>query len=88
MTKKNRNTRRARGGKVSAVNAPTMNGMQQVNTWNLLDIIPITQDPTSGDSAQPANIQFAAGPNGWSWDYRQNGTTLSAEDSKYGGVTD
>jgi len=36
-------TRRGGKNKVSTHNAPSMQGMQQVNTWDLIDIVPITQ---------------------------------------------
>jgi hypothetical protein len=49
-----------------------MNGMQQVNTWNLLDIIPVIPDSNTLVD-EPSNIQIAAGPNGWSWVQRQAG---------------
>jgi hypothetical protein len=44
-----------------------MNSMQQVNTWNLLDIVPVIADATTNID-EPSNIQIAAGPTGWNWD--------------------
>jgi hypothetical protein len=50
------------------MNAPTMNGMQQVNTWNLMEIIPMIPGVGSGYIPdQPAVINFFAGPNRWAW---------------------
>jgi hypothetical protein len=32
----------------TTMNAPTMNGMQQVNTWNLMEIIPMIPGAGTG----------------------------------------
>ena len=41
--------------------------MQQVDTWDLVDIVPITV-PGSVIPSNPLAVQLQAGPNGWSYD--------------------
>jgi hypothetical protein len=55
-----------------------MNGMQQVNTWNLLDIVPVLITDPSYIGNEPAIIQFQSGANGWEWTAAQNGSALTS----------
>ena len=60
-------TRRGRG-RVSTHNAPSMQGMQKVDTWDLIDIVPIVQG--SGVPGVPFLVQLGASVNGWYYDVR------------------
>ena len=60
-----------------------MNGMQQVSTWNLLDVVPITAGATY-DPTLPALVQLAAGPNQWAVSVRQGGVEIDLSTQLYG----
>jgi hypothetical protein len=67
MPRKSHNKKGKSTANVKTVTAPTMNGMQQVNSWNMLDIVPITVTSASYVPTEPAIVQFQAGANGWEW---------------------
>jgi glycyl-tRNA synthetase (class II) len=56
--KKSRARQRQNGGdKVSTTRAPTMNGMQQVDTWTIYDFVPVVIDPNASvDRTLPVNL--------------------------------
>jgi hypothetical protein len=53
----------------------------------LLDIVPITADPTSNPN-DPVNVQVVAGPNGWSWNSSVAGSIQVAQASLYGNLNE
>jgi hypothetical protein len=50
-----------------------MQGMQQTEGWDLIDMVPIILDLSAGDPTLPAFVQFQAGVNGWNYSVVQNG---------------
>jgi hypothetical protein len=64
-----------------------MQGMQQTEGWDLIDMVPIILDLSAGDPTLPAFVQFQAGVNGWNYSVVQNGQPISAESAFYGDIT-
>jgi hypothetical protein len=66
-----------------------MQGMQQVDTWNLLTVVPIFQ-ANAGASSNPADPYFITGgfnPNGWFYEVSQGGTPTAFRQENFGAST-
>jgi hypothetical protein len=61
--------------------------MQQVNTWNLLDIVPVVVNSNSYVPNEPAVVNFTTGPNRWFLAVNQGGSNLIATEAAYGEST-
>jgi len=61
--------------------------MQQVSTWDLVDIVPILGG--TGNPNEPTIVQIGTGVNGWYYDCRQTGslTPVSEAAFAYGAFT-
>jgi hypothetical protein len=60
-----------------------MNGMQQVSTWNLLDLVPIGASQTF-NTGEPVTIEVFAGVNEWGFVITQAGNIVGSSNYPYG----
>jgi len=60
-----------------------MNGMQQVDTWALLDLFPIGASENF-NTAEPVNVEVFAGVNQWGYLLKQAGTIIGSSNYPYG----
>lgn len=60
-----------------------MNGMQQVSTWNLLDLFPIGVSQQF-NVAEPVTVELFAGLNEWGYAITQAGTIIGSSNYPYG----
>lgn len=70
---------------VNSNQAATMNGMQQVSTWNLLDLFPIVAS-TNFDSSEPCTVELFAGVNQWGYAISQGGNIIGTSNNPYGEI--
>jgi hypothetical protein len=62
-----------------------MNGMQQVSTWNLLDLFPIGASQTFTTS-EPVLVEIFAGLNEWGYVLLQGGNIIGSSNYPYGEI--
>jgi hypothetical protein len=62
-----------------------MNGMQQVSTWNLLDLFPIGATQNF-DSSEPVTVELFAGLNEWGYAITQGGNIIGSSNYPYGEI--
>jgi len=68
MGRNRRNRNNNRRGVARTRTASGMNGMQQVDTWMINEIVPIQVNSVGEfDPLTPILWQLAAGPNGYAW---------------------
>jgi len=77
MARKGKRSKRSKrnGNVVSVHRAPTMQGMQQVDTWDLINVVPILLN-NPGASVTPSDpfiLQAGFNANGWFYEVKQGG---------------
>jgi hypothetical protein len=63
-----------------------MQGMQQVDSWDLIDVVPIVlANPGTGSvPTEPYILQAGFNANGWFYEVKQSGTPVSFRDAQWG----
>jgi hypothetical protein len=86
MPSSKQSRRRRRNRVVHTNSAPTMNAMQQVDTWNLLDLVPLSASQQF-TTEQPVFIEVFAGVNGWGYNLTQGNSGIGTNAVSYGDAT-
>jgi hypothetical protein len=74
MSRRNKknNRKNRKGKKVSVHRGPSMQGMQQVDTWDLIDVVPIVlnNQGVSSTPTDPYVLQAGFNANGWFYEVK------------------